>query len=220
MPIYKKYDRKFFKKWSSNMAYILGFLFADGNIIKTKRGTHFVAIYTSDKDLIISIAKCMGSNHKISDRRSESGIVYVMQIGSKELFNDLIKLGLTPHKARRMEFPYIPEKYQGDFIRGYFDGDGNIWSGKVNKNRLNQSRVANVAFTCASLGFLEGLFKVLKNAGLNGGSIFAVKNKDCYRLQYSTIDTLKLHNIMYNKDCNLFLPRKRLIFEEFIKMRP
>ncbi len=219
MPIHKEYDRKFFKKWSPDMAYILGFLFADGNIIKTKRGTHFVAIYTADKELIISMAKCMGSNHKISERKSETGTVYVIQIGSRELFEDLIKLGLTPNKARRMEFPNIPKKYLGDFIRGYFDGDGCVWAGITHKKRSKTTNSILTSFTSASYFFLKNLYNILKKLGIKGGSLFKVKSGNYSRLQYSTLDTLKLYKIMYNKDCNLFLARKRLIFEDFIKMR-
>jgi len=39
MPIYKEINISFFKKWDPEMAYILGFIFADGNIIYTKRNT-------------------------------------------------------------------------------------------------------------------------------------------------------------------------------------
>ena len=55
MPIPKKYNKDFFKTWSSDMAYILGFMYADGNIIKTKRGTHFIAVYSADEDILIAM---------------------------------------------------------------------------------------------------------------------------------------------------------------------
>lgn len=220
MPIQKVFNKSFFKKWSTDMAYILGFLFADGNIIKTKRNTHFVGFYTADYPLIYSIRKSLGSNHKISKRIKNKSGVYVLQIGSKELFNDLCRLGLTPNKARRMKLPKIPKDYEGDFIRGYFDGDGNVWSGYVNKNRHNPTKVINTAFTSASNIFLFDLYKTISATGIGGGSIYNIKNKSCSRLQYSTLDTLKLYEIMYNRPHKLFLSRKKLVFERFIKMRP
>jgi hypothetical protein len=64
IPIHKIFDKDFFKKWSRDMAYILGFLFADGNIVKTKRNTHFVAIYSADYELIVSMREVIGSNQK------------------------------------------------------------------------------------------------------------------------------------------------------------
>lgn len=220
MPIQKEFNKNFFKRWSSNMAYILGFLFADGNIIKTKRNTHFTSFYTADYNLLFDIRESINSNHKISERKTITGVVYVMQIGSKELFNDLVKLGLTPNKARRMELPKIPKEYIGDFIRGYFDGDGNIWSGLINKKRKTPTSVLMIAFTCASKSFLEKLFLVIKKEGINGGSIFMIKNKACSRLQYSTLDALKIYKIMYNKDYKLFLGRKKSVFDKFVEMRP
>jgi hypothetical protein len=42
MPIHKKVNQDFFKKWSPEMAYILGFFTADGSMAKNKRGAHFI----------------------------------------------------------------------------------------------------------------------------------------------------------------------------------
>ncbi len=220
MPIDKEYDKTFFNKWSGDMAYISGFLFADGSLVKSKRDTYFTAFYTADYDLIFSMRKKLGSNHKISLRRGKGGSVYRLQIGSRELFNTLGKLGLTPNKSRRMKIPIIPKRFVGDFVRGYFDGDGNVWSGFLNKNRDKPTLVINSAFTSASREFLSSLYTILKALGLRGGSLIKIKDKNCSRLQYSTLDTLKLYKIMYNRRNKLYLSRKRLIFENFIKMRP
>jgi hypothetical protein len=84
MPIPKFYNTDFFKTWSTDMAYILGFMYADGNITETKRGTHFVAIYTADRDILVLMKHCFQSEHKISEIKSVTGSVYRIQIGSKE----------------------------------------------------------------------------------------------------------------------------------------
>ncbi len=221
MPILKKYNRDFFKKWNHDMSYILGFLFADGNIIKTKRGTHFVSFYSADKKLLIDFKKIMELDHKISKRSVRSGEVYRIQLGSREMYADLYRLGMVPKKADRMKMIDVPEKYLGDFVRGYFDGDGNVWTGYSNKMRKVGTQVMHVAFTSASTGFLRGLFARLKiSAGIKGGGVYAVKDKNCARLSFATLDSLKLYRIMYNASCSLFLHRKRQVFENFIKMRP
>lgn len=220
MPIHKEYNKTFFNKWSRDMAYTLGFLFADGNLVKTKRDTYFTVFYTADYALIFSMREKIGSNHKISLRKGKGGSVYRLQIGSKEIFNGLCKLGLTPNKSHRMNMPRIPKRFVGDFVRGYFDGDGNVWSGLLNKNRDKPTLVINSAFTSASREFLFSLYTILKSLGLSGGSLIKIKDKNCSRLQYSTLDTLKLYKIMYNRRNKLYLSRKRLIFENFIRMRP
>jgi intein-encoded DNA endonuclease-like protein len=220
MPIQRTFDKTFFKKWSPNMAYILGFLFADGNIMRTKRGTHFVAFYTADLELLQSMSRALGSNHKISERRKDDGAVYVLQIGSKELFSDLVALGLTPNKSKRMRLPDISPKYTNDFIRGYFDGDGNVWLGLLNRTRVKPTSALTTSFTCASRHFLEDLHRELREKGIEGGSIYNIKSKNCCRLSFSTLDSLKIYEIMYTMPHTLFLPRKKRIFEKFIEMRP
>lgn len=199
------------------MAYVLGFLFADGNIIATKRGAHFVSFYSSDRVLLQQMKRIMKSNHKLSKRNARSGHVYRTQIGSKEIFKDLIKLGLTPLKSARMKMPRIPRSCRGSFIRGYFDGDGNVWSGVVNKSRSCPSRVIRVSFTSASNDFLTNLLMLIKKTDrdLRGGAIYKIKNKNCSRLSFSTQDSLRLYKIMYNSPCTIFLKRKKVIFEKY-----
>lgn len=219
MPIHREYNRDFFKKWTSEMAYVLGFLYADGNVTQTKRGTHFIAVYSADKDLLLDIRNVLGSKHSLSVRRSSSGCVYRIQVGSKEWFNDVVKLGLFPGKTKRMELPKVPSKFFADFIRGYFDGDGNVWVGKTNKHRSNPTSVIMTAFTSGSHGFLQSLHEVLRGVGLRGGSLFKIKNKNYSRLLLSVGDSLKLYEIMYNGRHKLYLKRKKAVFDSFVKMR-
>lgn len=201
------------------MAYTLGFLFADGNVIKTKRNTHFVALYIADEELLIRIRHVLGSNHKISSRASVTGSVYRLQIGSKELFDDVGILGLHPGKSNRMSLPHIPKIYFGDFVRGYFDGDGNVWAGTINRNRERSTQVLQVSFTSSSTSFLLELRKQLQDFGVRGGGLYTTKRGTYSRLSLSTLDALKLYKIMYNAPCDLFLERKKRIFERFKQSR-
>jgi len=40
MPIPKTKNEDFFKNWTQEMAYVLGFFTADGNMIKNNKGAH------------------------------------------------------------------------------------------------------------------------------------------------------------------------------------
>jgi intein-encoded DNA endonuclease-like protein len=215
MPILKKYDKDFFKTWNANMAYIVGFLYADGNIVKTKRGTHYVSWYTADKDLLISMKSIMQAEHLIKLRESTAGKVYRMQVGSLEWYNDLSKLGLTPNKTKRLVLPSIPKDYIGHFVRGFFDGDGNVWVGQIHKNRDSSTKTIQVAFTSASYDFLSSLLSLLRSFGLAGGSIYTVKTGTYSRLSFSVRDALKIYKIMYNAEHELLLRRKKQVFEKF-----
>jgi hypothetical protein len=219
MPIPKLYNKDFFKTWSTDMAYILGFMYADGNLVKTKRGNHYVAIYTADEPLLVAMAKCMQSEHKIAERKSETGANYRIQIGSKEWFEDLGKLGLFPDKTSRMRLPETPEKYFGDFVRGYFDGDGNVWKGLIHKDRATTTLTIQVSFTSCSQKYLSDLRLSLQILGIKGGGIFTPKKLNYSRLTFSSNDALKIYEIMYNSQHKLYLKRKKIVFEQFIKLR-
>jgi intein-encoded DNA endonuclease-like protein len=215
MPVIKHYNQNFFKVWTRDMAYILGFLYADGNIIKTKRGTYYISWYSADKVLLQAIKKVVEAEHLISLRATSSGKVYRMQIGSFEWFEDLYQLGLTPNKTKRLRLPNIPRDLIGDFVRGYFDGDGNVWVGTIHKNRSRNTKTIQTSFTCASSDFLYSLKDLLHSVGLTGGGIYVPKNDTFARLTFSVQDTLKIYKLMYTTGHKLFLERKRKQFVEF-----
>ncbi len=201
------------------MAYILGFLYADGNIIETKRGTHFTAFYSADECLIRWIHEVIKSEHKISSRTKSGSINYKIQIGSKEWFKDLERLGLIPNKAKRMRMPDVPKMFVGDFIRGYFDGDGNIWSGPIHMQREKRTLILMARFTSCSEKFLEDVLLAIRRRGVRNGKVHHSKKGNFSRLTLGTRDSLKLYEIMYNSPCSMYLERKRIVFERFIRMR-
>ncbi len=213
--MHREINRDFFKVWSGDMAYVLGFMFADGNIIKNNRGGYYFAIYTADEELLIRMRTSMGSSHKISFKMGKLGGCYSIQIGSKEMFNDLGKVGLTPNKSKRMILPEVPKKYLGDFVRGYFDGDGHVWVGQINKNREKTQMTILTGFTSGSLNFLISLKNILKSAGIRGGCIYKCKTGEYGRLSFSVFDSLRLYEIMYNRPHTLYLDRKKMVFDKY-----
>jgi intein-encoded DNA endonuclease-like protein len=213
VPILKNVNKDFFKKWTPEMAYVLGFFAADGNLIKNKRGACFFSLEICDKGILDNIKKVMESNHKIGIRVSSKEnykVRYRLQIGSKEIYEDLLSLGFGNGKTYNMSVPLIPDEYFSDFVRGYFDGDGNVWLSKGHKKIL-------IAFTSSSRLFLEGLSVRLKKLGITlGGSL--VDYKTYYRISYSIQDSLKIYSFMYNSEHYglLYLSRKKEVFDRFI----
>ena len=201
------------------MAYVLGFIYADGNIVHTKRNTWFWSLQITDEEILKEIKKVINSDHIISkkkkyDNQKQS---YRLQIGSKDMCEDLMCLGLTERKSKIILLPAIPKKYFSHFLRGYFDGDGGVWVGLKNKKQSGRIHTINTCFTSGSRDFLISLKKVLSNNGLSGGSL--VKKERGFDLKYSVKNSLILYKIMYNDECTLFLKRKKDKFESYIKMR-
>ena len=204
------------------MAYTLGFFTADGSMTKNKRGAHFIELQITDKDLLYKIRQLLGSNHKITERKRNVRWrnTYRLQIGSKEIFSDLLKIGLTPAKSKTVKLPKIPKKYFNCFVRGYFDGDGSVTvSCYKRKNRNNKKYITILwGFISGSRKFLEELRDKLKKIGGFRGGNFCYYSGG-YRLFFSVKDSLILYNFMYgDASNNLFLPRKKKIFEKYFKI--
>lgn len=214
-------NKDFFKKWSYDMAYVLGFFAADGFMNKNKRGGHYIGFHITDRQILEDIRKIMGSNHKISLRGRKKDNwkdLYKLQIGSKEIFSDLIKLGFTQNKSKTLVFPSISKKCLPHFIRGYFDGDGGVYFYDLyRKDRGKRYKYLMSSFTSGSKSFLDRLYYYLKKCGISGGTL--VRKERGWELKFSRKDTLALYDLMYNNNdhCSLFLSRKKKIFEKAIK---
>ncbi len=208
------------------MAYVLGFFAADGYITVNKRGGQFWCIQITDKELLENIKKVIKADHKISIRlpkKSSESILYRLQIGSIEMCDDLRKLGFSERKTKSLVVPNIPNKYFSSFVRGYFDGDGNVWSGFIHKDRKNSTLTIQVVFTSCSCDFLDKIREGLQMFNIERGILRQGKKKkgNYYRLTYSVLNSLKLYDFMYNDigTSMLFLKRKKDVFEKYKKLR-
>ncbi len=207
------------------MAYVLGFFAADGYITVNRRGGQFWCIQIIDKALLESIKNVVGSGHKISivqrikrfGERTATYKICRLQIGSIEMCDDLRRLGMCERKTKSMSVPFVPQKYFHDFVRGYFDGDGNVWRGFHHKKRKTPTDVLRVCFTSSSRDFLKAL-----QVGLERYSVFGRLRceKTYFRLYYSVQSSIFLSQLMYGKGSTLYLQRKKRIFDDFVKMRP
>jgi hypothetical protein len=145
--------------------------------------------------------------------------MYRMQIASKQMAEDLSRLSVVPGKTTRLSLPPVPNRLFGDFLRGYFDGDGNIWVGTTHTNRENSDTGILVSFTSGCESFLSDLAIELRDRGITG-SFFKIKNRAAWRLQFSTNSSILLHRLMYDDlSGKLFLPGQRSRFTEYIKQK-
>ncbi len=218
MPIFKYKNQNFFKEWSRNNSYILGFLYADGSLIKNKRGAYFIEIQITDFDLLKKMKSAMRCQNKISRTVRENPHwkpIYRLQVGSKIMFYNLTQKGMTTKKTKRMELPHIPDKYLCHFIRGYFDGDGNIWGGFAHKERKTKSWVLRVAFTSCSKKFLMSLGKILaKKLKIKLNLRY---HSRAYRLYMGTKGSRIFYQFIYPQQKNyIYLKRKYSTFKKYV----
>lgn len=218
-PGYQKVaNREFFSSPLSPVsAYVLGFFWADGCLVKAKRNSRGVSFECAeqDKDLIYSIREAMRSEHKISERvrRQKSGKLTKMvqfQVFGERLVTDLESYGASQNKRHKNLEPLnVPSSEFPHFVRGFFDGDGCL-------SLKKSQRGAELTFTGshATLVWIrDGLSRLL------GVEVRPVVERS-YRtkahthdLKYFRLRTIEsILNHLY-EDAQLFLPRKKQKFE-------
>lgn len=214
---------------SGEKAYILGFLYADGNVCENYVKFGQVII---NKDIVEKVNNALSSNYPIRELQPKKGnLFYEVTFHSITMCTDLATLGIVPNKSLILKFPtFIPEPLMSHFIRGYFDGDGCIWEGKSKRMMVKNEKkpgtmrervVHNVKFTfTGNYEFINSLqdylVKVLefKKTKLNFSK--AKETKHICTMEYSGRGQVKrLYDYMY-KDATIFGNTKKLKFENII----
>lgn len=203
-----KFNRKIFSVVDDEKrAYWLGFLYADGCVFKSKNNiTNHVSIKLSSKDKkhLELFKRDFELPHEITVKsvRSFNKVFEYAQIriSSKEMVNDLIKLGCFPNKTFTLQFPDIEKELVHHFMRGYFDGDGSIYNGK----QKNWYILGNYDF------LKEYQKKLIEEADLNKIKIH--KKKNIYSLSYGgNLNINKIYNFLYNNS-EIYMERKKINF--------
>lgn len=171
-----------------------------------------------DKQLIRLVKRIMSTSNKIEVYQSKGNtkLRYTIQIGSKKLYEKLLKLGFTPNKSLTLVFPNIPDNVLRHFLRGYFDGDGSTsLAFYKRKNRNSLQKVFNIRLRCGSKIFIEILQKKIASlAGVNGRLYF---HSRAYELVYNNKGVVKLYRFMYPASDLPSLKRKKEILEKGIR---
>lgn len=194
----------FFKVWSPNMAYILGFWWADG-FISTERNLFVITQSPQNKEILekIKIEMDYSGHLKCYESRVD------LKITSKQIINDIKLLGGMDRKSHKIGFPNkLPNIYIPDFVRGYFDGDGTIYFN-------SQCKAYMSAFASGSVVFIEKLANTLReNINNLKGGVYRIGQTQNYNLQFGVNDTKRLKGFIYKKEDCLKMERKYLLFSK------
>ena len=188
----------FFSCWTSEMAYVLGFWFADGYMRKDR--SYRISFSSVDTQVLETINGLLSSDAPIEPyvRKGILEKAHRLTVRSKQLYADLMKIGGQCRKSRVLKFPIIPDDFVRDFIRGYFDGDGSVHyiTYRASKNGKFYTEMRS-NFTSGSRKFLESIrsFLILE-LGLSFRTI-GQYGPFQYKLGFGQKDTHKLLNYMY-----------------------
>lgn len=195
-------NENFFKSFSREMAYILGFIFADGNVSWNEKESRWsLTITQSRKDFehLERIRRILKANRPLY--YSPKTKAYRLIVASKKLCRDLIELGVVPRKSLTVDFPKIPENFLNDFVRGIIDGDGSVFYFDRKRSPYLAIRIYS-----GSKKFLVRMEQIIrKKLGISS----KVRNihGNTYGLQYTCNQARILARWIYT-DTDLFLKRK------------
>lgn len=200
-----KLNENFFESINSEeKAYFLGFLFADG-YVNEKINMMDLTIHYKDKEILDKFVLCIYPEGRPLKTIRVDYLRLV--VNSSKFVNDLIKCGCVQAKTFILKFPTIPENFQRDFIRGYFDGDGSICVGK--DGTLNLSIVGTI-------DFLDGIKNIFIKKCVLNNTVYDDRHPE----RQTNIRALRFGgNILINRiyhymydNSTIYLLRKRKIF--------
>lgn len=197
-------------------AYILGFLCADGHISHTDIR---IEVAEKDIDILYKIRKALNSNHPIRDTYKKNPYknskrtnltLKIVKICGVHLTRPLLNMGLGGKKTYTLNssvLNYVPKYLIRDFLRGYFDGDGNVFYGKKYTSGIKYN--INV---CGNEEFLLNTFQ--KYFPTTNKLYKDLYSKQCWVWKISSKERVLefLRYLYYNS--SIFLDRKYLAFRK------
>lgn len=202
----------FFKRWTVESAYLLGFIAADGNV-SSNRLTFSICI--KDFNQLDKIKKILNANNPIKDYVARERYPQrSLRITSKTICEDLARFGVLPHKSLSLNWlSVVPNELVFHFIRGYFDGDGCL---SIRSNRRNANLII-----LGTHNFLWGIKSCFDDVfGKPRGCISKKSNSKifCYQLAGNICLKAFLDLVYSNSTETIRLDRKFNKYLEFINI--
>ena len=214
----KNYNEDYFEQIDTeDKAYFLGFIYADGSVIYYNEKYRYklvLKLHTKDNHILESLINYVDGEMDIwFDGQRE-----MCEVGfsGKKMVIDLIKLGVTPNKTFTLKYPNIDEKLEKHFLRGYFDGDGCIRTSFDKRDGTKRGDLRIVGGSLDMLNKLNERMNVLFGTNIN--KLYGPKDKEFKYIGWAGMtDIEKIYEGFYS-ETNLFLERKKIIFDEVIKI--
>jgi hypothetical protein len=213
LPIQFPVNNRYFDKWSSDMAYILGFTMADGCLLKRPGKRKQTLLYNIKDYSILEFIR-----NKISPTRNITKTIYKAneKYNLKErhgfrlgipIDDDAVKTlnlyGIINRKTGNKKL-ICEDKFFPDYLRGFFDGDGSIC--------INCNGAPVFSIVSANISFLEEINNKINNI------LYLQKkhkNKQCYKAQTGKLSNIVyLYKLLYNG--GFCLERKKKIFNKAV----
>ena len=138
------------------------------------------------------------------------GEIYQIRVQHNKVYDDLLKLGLTPNKSLTIKFPPIPPEHVRHFIRGCWDGDGSVYID-------SGSGTIRASFVSGSYDFIQGMLNELEREGFRKRKPYELTRKSkSYYFRVTGSECNKLYHYLYDDvPPTKYLERKYEIFYKY-----
>lgn len=216
----KKINSEFFEDLNPDSAFLLGYIFTDGDLQLNKNtGHYFLRLYGKFYDDLKMALNLIESEAKIQQRKEvltdsiRQGKVYFIHIGDEKFISDLMRLGMVRNKNSKVKFPDIQEELFSHFIRGCWAGSGYAYIDKDGKF------VSGIVLASKSL--LERIEQILNSAGLKKRKIYEYKHTKTpsFYFRYAREDSEKLyHYLIKGATVKNTIKHQSRAFSEYFKI--
>jgi hypothetical protein len=197
---------------TSNKAYLLGFIYADGSV-----NDRYLSFRLAERDIeILSFIKSeLNYNGVIGHLKWKDRPYISLTISSKKLISDLNKYGIIRNKTyMSKELPIIPREFMHEMLRGFFDGDGSIY--KSNKGEYEYT--VNFSGNLYVLNQLKLIFKLQGISSCEARKRYLNNDISCMMDIRGNNNVEKVYHYLYS-NAGFYLSRKNLEFKNFLLNR-
>lgn len=210
------FEENFFENIDSEeKAYILGFLFTDGNIKKDESLIR-LQLQKQDLEILEKIKKILKINTKIQYDARPGKEGYTLSWSSTKMVEDLAKYGIVPRKTYLTDkLPQVPDIFLIPFLRGLFDGDGGLSISADFSTDVSLTFTSYHQLICEEFqSIIDKLINKEKHNKINNHT----GNDGSHRTVVSwrgRQQVLKILDLLY-KNANFYLDRK---YQKYLKLK-
>lgn len=186
------------------MAYILGFISADGSVNKQKTSLS-IELQMRDKEVLEFIRQQITPTAPIKITKKKGREYCRLRINSVKLIQSLQKYNVVPNKTFTIRLDFdIPQQFIGDYVRGLFDGDGWITC---------RRNTVEFGICSGSKQFIEDLFSLIKTGRIR--TMNSRRRKSLYVLDAEANSAITIRDIMYSSGGFALKRKKDIFFSNF-----
>jgi hypothetical protein len=200
------------------MAYVLGFIYADGSVSAKKNGKKYIKIYSTDKDIIDKIHSLLGefplhvdemSKYPSTSDRAKDCHMFV--VSDQVMVQDVWDLGIRPRKSVEWHGPpTVPDEFFWDWLRGFTDGDGSIQAPTL------KYPYPRIQWASGTEGFALWLNTSLRRFTWTKSGISKRRGKNCWELKLDKNLARHVIKQMYGEG-RISMDRKQLVADDVLK---